>query len=375
MNRNRALTIGGALLAALILGVFAYLLADSYSQEKEDVEKRFRGVAEISGAVTNGIFQSAFQSTQEQAAEDFSGPVEQSALVAFAEQGQARYVAVYGQNGRRLGATPATPKPGPAVEVARQSGKPRLSDVMGTGAESVIEFAIPYETPSGRRIFVTGSPTQPFADFLAVSLGNLPTEFGDAETAMVDSNGVVLGGDNLSSPVGEKLDDTDLLEALENEAYGDYGGDRYFASSVIENTPFKIVLDTSEDDLYDSITGRTVSWLIFGAFALALIGGLFLLRRALTAASELERRELNERHAVEINDNIIQGLALAKYKLQAGEGEASANQVSETLREAQRLVSNLLGDAEVQAGQLRREIAAETSRPEAEPTSPRKEEE
>ena len=374
MNRIRALTIGGALLAALVLGVFAYLIADSYSQEKEDVEKRFRGVAEVSGAVTNGIFQSAFQSTQMQATEDFSGAVERSALVEYAQQGQARYVAVYDQSGRRLEATPGTPKPGPAVDVARESGKPRLSDVMGTGDESVIEFAIPYETPSGRRVFVTGSPTQPFADFLAASLGGLPTEFGDAETAMLDSNGVVLGGDNLSSQVGETLADPELLETLENEVYGDYGGDRYFASSVIENTPFKIVLNASEDDLYDSITGRTVSWIIFGAFALALIGGLFLLRRALTAASELERRELNERHAVEINDNIIQGLALAKYKLEAGEGEASANQVSQTLREAQRLVSNLLGDAEVQAGQLRREIAAETSRPEAGPTSPRKEE-
>ena len=65
--------------------------------------------------------------------------------------------------------------------------------------------------------------------------------------------------------------------------------------------------------------------------------------------------------------SIIQGLALAKYKLQAGEGQASAEQVSETLREAQRLVSNLLGDAEVQAGQLRREVAAETTRPEPPP--------
>jgi hypothetical protein len=239
---------------------------------------------------------------------------------------------------------------------------------MGSGEDATIEFAIPYETPTGRRIFVTGSPTKPFADFLAASLGNLPTEFGDdAETAMVDSNGVVLGGDNLSSPPGMKLDDPDLLTALDEEAYGDYGDERYFASSPITNTPFKIVLDTSKSDLYDDISGTTLSWIIFAAFAIALFGGLFMLRRALSTAAELERRELNERHAVEINDNIIQGLALAKYKLQAGEGQASADQVSETLREAQRLVSNLLGDAEVKAGQLRREIAAETARPEDPP--------
>ena len=372
MNRIRALTIGGALLAALILGVFAYLIADGYAEEKNDVEERFQDVAQVSGAVTNGIFQSAFQSTQLQAAEDFSGPVEQSALVEFAAQGQARYVVVYADNGRQLGATPGAPPPGPAVDVARKSGKPRLSDVMGTGEDAVIEFAIPYETPSGRRIFVTGSPTQPFADFLGASLGQLP-DFADAETAMLDSNGVVLGGDNLSSPVGEKFDNPDLLEALQQEDHGDYGDDRYFASSGIENTPFKIVLDADKEDLYESISGPTLSWIIFAAFAVALFGGLFLLRRALVATSELQRRELNERHAVEINDNIIQGLALAKYKLQAGEGEASASQVSETLREAQRLVSNLLGDAEVQAGQLRREVAAETTRPEPSQSQPKDE--
>ena len=372
MNRIRALTIGGALLAALILGVFAYLLADSYREDREDVEKRFQDVAQVSGAVTNGIFQSAFQSTQIQAAEDFSGPIEESALTEFAQQGQSRYVAVYANNGRRLGATPGAPSPGPAVDTARETGKPRLSDVMGTGKDAVIEFAIPYETASGRRIFVTGSPTQPFADFLAASLGNLPTEFGGAETAMVDSNGVVLGGDNLSSPVGEKLDDPELLEGLAEASHGDYGDERYFASSAITDTPFKIVLDASKDDLYESISGSTVSWIIFAAFALALFGGLFLLRRALVTSAALQRRQLNERHAVDINDNIIQGLALAKYKLQAGEGEASASQVSETLREAQRLVSNLLGDAEVQAGQLRREVAAETERPEPRPPAEEK---
>jgi len=370
VNRLRALTIAGAVLAALILGVFAYLIADAQSSDRDDVEKRFRDVAQVSAAVTNGIFEASFQGTQTQATEDFSGPVDEGALAEFAAQGQSQYVAVYDESGRLLGATPGAPQPGPAVDTARETGKPRLSDVMGTGKSATIEFAIPYETPSGRRIFVTGSPTKPFADFLAASLGNLPTEFGDdAETAMVDSHGVVLGGDNLSSPPGEKLDDPDLLEALQNEEYGDYGDNRYFASSPITSSPFKIVLDAPKDSLYESIAGSTVSWIIFAAFALALFGSLFALRRSLATAAALQRRELNERHAVEINDNIIQGLALAKYKLEAGQGEASADQVSETLREAQRLVSSLLGDAEVQAGQLRREVAAETSRTEDEEKS------
>jgi hypothetical protein len=301
-----------------------------------------------------------------QAAEDFAGPVETRALQEYVQQGRQRYAAVLDERGRRLAATPGTPEPGPAVDVARESGKPRLSDVMGTGKSATIEFAVPYETPTGRRIFVQGTPTAPFADFLAASLGELPN-FADAETVMVDGNGIVLGGSNLSTSVGERLEDTDLLDALPEEQYGSYGDERYFASGGIANSPFQIVLDTSDGDLYGSISGQTISWIIFAAFALAAFAGLFFLRRASIAATELQRRQLNERHAVEINDNIIQGLALAKYQLQLGEGEASAAQVSETLREAQRLVSGLLGDAEVQAGQLRREVAAETSRPEPPP--------
>jgi hypothetical protein len=366
LNRLRAITLGGALLAALILGVFAYLLADAHRDDKEEAEERFRNVAAVSASVTNGIFQTSFQSTQMQAAEEFSGPVEDDAVVQFAEQGQARYTAIYDARGRRLGETPGTPEAGPAVDIARKTGKPRLSDVMGTGQDAIVDFVVPYETPSGRRIFVDGLPMKPFADFLAASLGQIPT-FADAETAMVDSNGVVLGGDNLSGPVGERLDDAELLEALQADEYGNYGEDRYFASGVIENSPFKIVLDTSKTDLYESISGTTLSWIMFAAFALALLAGLYLLRRTSATATELQKRELNERHAVEINDNIIQGLALAKYQLQRGEGAASTEQVSQTLREAQRLVSGLLGDAEVQAGQLRRGIAAETSRPEPPP--------
>ena len=369
MNRLRALTIGAAALALLILGVLAYLLADAQSQDRDDVEKRFRDVAHVSAAVTNGIFNAAFQNTQTEAADDFAGPIEPRALERYAAQGQLRYVAVLDERGRRLGATAGAPPAGPAADVALESGQARLSDVMGGGTEAVIEFAIPYETPSGRRVFVQGSPTGPFADFLTASLGQLPN-FADAETAMVDSNGVVLGGDNLSTPVGERLQETDLLDALADGAQGDYGDDRYFASSEITSSPFKIVLDASKSDLYESISGRTIPWIIFAAFALALLAGILLLRRAAVATAEIQRRELNERHAVEINDNIIQGLALAKYQLQAGEGDKSADQVAETLREAQRLVSGLLGEAEVKAGQLRRGVAAETKRPQPEPPPP-----
>lgn len=343
--------------------MFAYFLADAQSDDRAEVQNRFRDVAAVSASVTDGIFQSALQSTQLQAASTFGGPVDRAALDAFGRRGRLAYAAVLDDDGRRLAATSGTPRGGAAVSEAIETGKARLSDVMGSGDGARVEWAIPFAGAAGQRVFVQGIPLSAFADFLETSLGRLPN-VADAETVMVDGRGVVLGGPRLSTPVGERLEDAELLEALPERDYGTYGGDRYFASGAIGGSPFRIVLDTSESDLYDSLSGQTISWVIFGALALMALLGLYLLRRAALATSELERRALSERHAVDINDNIIQGLALAKYQLQAGQGEASAAQVAETLREAQRLVSSLLGEAEVQAGQLRREVPAETTRPE-----------
>lgn len=363
MNRLRIITIGAALLAGLILAVFGYLLADTQSKDRKEVEKRFEDVATVSAAVTDGIFQSSLRGTQEQAAARFDGEVDDALVNAHLRRGNLVYAVILDERGRRLGASDGAPRSGPAVEVALETGEARLSDLMGNGPRAAVEWAIPFPAESGQRILVQGIPLQALADFLRASLGQLPT-FADAEPVMVDGNGRVLGGTRLATPAGERLDDPALLEALEEDDHGEYGDERYFAAGSISGSPFRIVLSTSKSALYDSISGRTLSWVIFGAFAAAMLAGLLLLRRASVAAAQLQRKELNERHAVEINDNIIQGLALAKYQLQAGERDASATQVAETLREAQRLVSGLLGDAQVRAGQLRREIAAETSRPE-----------
>lgn len=364
MNRLRVITFGAALLAGLILAVFGYLLADTQSEDRREVENRFDDVANVSAAVTDGIFQASLRGTHEQAIARFDGELDDTLLDAHLRRGNLVYALILDDRGRRLAASDGAPRrPGPAVEVALETGQARLSDLMGTGARAAVEWAIPFPADSGQRILVQAIPLQALADFLRASLGRLPT-FADAEPVMIDSNGRVLGGTRLAAPAGERLDDAALLAALEEDDHGEYGDERYFAAGSISGSPFRIVMSTSKASLYESISGRTLAWVLFAAFALALLAGLFLLRRISVAAAQLQRKELNERHAVEINDNIIQGLALAKYQLEAGERDASATQVAETLREAQRLVSGLLGDAEVRAGQLRRRMAAETSRSE-----------
>ena len=368
IKRMRAAMTAGTALVVLLLAVFAYSIVDSQRQAREDVEQRFEDVATVSAALTNGIFDISQVSTIQQATAQLGGPrIDPARLEAQRQRGQSPYLEVFDARGRRIAATrlaPRDPAPSPEVRSALRTGQSRLSNAIGTGRRAVAEWAIPYRSGEGRRVYVSGISLPTLGTFLAGFLGRIPN-FAHSESEVVDGRGVALGGSNMKIALGRPLPDRELRDALQDETRGGYGDDRYFASAPIARSPWRVVISTADSDLYESVNGsrRTVPWLLFVAFALAALIGLFLMRRAALAGAELQRKELSERHAVEINDNIIQGLALASYELQRGEKMAGSSQVAETLREAQRLVSELLGEGEVQPGQLRRETAARTDAP------------
>lgn len=74
--------------------------------------------------------------------------------------------------------------------------------------------------------------------------------------------------------------------------------------------------------------------------------------------------QLRQKQALEINDNIVQGLAVAKYALDAGDEEKSYEAVSRTLASARQIISDLLGGGErgpLGPGDLVRDEAANVS--------------
>ncbi|HWG55980.1 MAG TPA: PAS domain-containing protein [Gaiellaceae bacterium] len=82
------------------------------------------------------------------------------------------------------------------------------------------------------------------------------------------------------------------------------------------------------------------------------------------AAAQAEialEQELRAR-AVELNDAVVQGLALARYQLGAGDTAAATESLAATLERAKELVSDLIGDVELEAGALRRAAAADAPR-------------
>src|SRR3954447_25148735 len=96
---------------------------------------------------------------------------------------------------------------------------------------------------------------------------------------------------------------------------------------------------------------QTAVWDVFGAavafFYLSLRGSY---ASVLRGAQMFEDFKVRERQALEINDNIVQGLAVAKMALESGDDEDTRVAIEDTLRRSQALITDLLGgDGKIEA--------------------------
>lgn len=87
-------------------------------------------------------------------------------------------------------------------------------------------------------------------------------------------------------------------------------------------------------------------------FPMLLLGSLLgdaadHLRRGEDERRRLQSAALLHREAIEINDSIVQGMAAAKWSLEAGRTEAGLRTLEDTLDDAQRLVSGLISRADM----------------------------
>src|SRR5205085_12021544 len=81
-------------------------------------------------------------------------------------------------------------------------------------------------------------------------------------------------------------------------------------------------------------------------------------RQALEDRRRLDELRLRQRHALEVNDDIIQGLAVADLALNLDDVDKAKESIAETLLAARRFVTDLLGDGgeviHISPGDLRR---------------------
>jgi hypothetical protein len=374
VERLRPVFIGGTALLVLLLVFFAYSLAHSQAQQRRDLEKRFKDRADVAAVVNESIFKLASSGAMAADAARFGGKtVSAAALDQRTAQSSQVYAQIVDARGTVLAATSGAPARDaltlPYVKRALRSGRTEYSGIMrGPGGTAIIETATAFTTPFGVRIDVAGVEAKPIADFLNAFLTKLPS-VANAQSYVIDPTAKLIASPKAKTRPGAELPDTALAAASSKRASGSYGDNRYFASAPIPSSPWRIVLSASKSSLYSTVDGgqRILPWIIFVAFVAAVGFGLLLLRRVLVANTELERAELSRRHALEINDNVVQRLVVAKYALDRGATEASQQKLAETLRETQQLVTSLLEQKDIAPGSLRRDAPAGTEGPPAPP--------
>jgi hypothetical protein len=372
-RRLRPVFVGATTLLVVLLAVFAYALAKSQDQQRRDVERRFSDRAEVAAAVNESIFTLATSQTIATDSAQFgAAKVSPQALDARVAQNQAPYGMILDAQGKVLAQSgnvaSGTGRAGLVARAIRSRRSEYSSVLTGAGGRPIIEAATVFPTKFGTRVDVSSVDATLLGKFLAGFLTKLPT-VANARSYVIDPNARLIAAPGIKILAGTRLEDRDLAAASAKKTHGAYDGSRYFASAPILGTPWRIVLSAAQSDLYSSVE-TTVPWVIFGAFVLVAALGLFLVRRVLLANAELERADLSRRHALEINDNVVQRLVLAKYALDRGATETSQQKLSETLRETQQLVTSLLEEKEIGPGSLRRERPAGTEGPPEPPTPP-----
>jgi diguanylate cyclase (GGDEF)-like protein/PAS domain S-box-containing protein len=195
------------------------------------------------------------------------------------------------------------------------AGRPAISAVVPSAArrEPVIGFAVPFDTPAGRRVFsggyaVADTPLQPF---VASSLSTYST----ARTYLVDPSGQLIaahtpaGGSTAAEQdaaaiTGRSLQQVaaPLAAALARspsgflELSGATGQHRvHYLSGQVPGTPWRLVFTVETTELYQSLGGAQlwVPWAVLGEFVLMglLVTRLFVRARSrrMEAAQEQAR--------------------------------------------------------------------------------------
>ena len=159
------------------------------------------------------------------------------------------------------------------------SGRDAISTVVPSAALGlpIVAFAVPFDTPAGRRVFSGGfdASTTPLASFLSGAVPITPNQ-----TYLVDATSAVVASNAGHTTAVRTLDDEDpaLAKALRSAPSGmiaGAGGTRYFTSSPVPGTTWRIILAVPSAKLHAPVNGiRSLAlWLM--AIALA-IGGLVI---------------------------------------------------------------------------------------------------
>jgi hypothetical protein len=208
-----------ALGALGMLGAAAYGLAHAQHGQRAELERRFRGRAQLGAALVGSLFSASAPGQQQQAAQRYGGgKVDPKALDRQASAGGSVFLAIAEPSGHVLAASSRAPANLEAALTARPiflrralaSGSYGLSGISSTGS---ILSALPFKGKAGLRVQVSSIPASLLATFLGGTLGQVSTNSA-SESLILDDRGGVIAEKGRHERSGQPLRDARLRQGV-----------------------------------------------------------------------------------------------------------------------------------------------------------------
>jgi hypothetical protein len=284
--------------AIVLLVACVALVATAQHNTRDGITKRFAaGTQQFTSFVSVGM-STTIQAHAAEAEQSLTARrLEPADLRRFRDTENLRHrIVVLDQDGRVLASLdnrrPSTRLVAQHYVREALRGRPGVSGVLTSKRGPSVELAIPFQTPSGRRVVTDSVPLDEIGAFLQ-SLSAL-TVIPGSRAFVIDQAGTVLTGSAGNGRPGQREVQSALLKALRTKSTGTVsvsGDAAHFFSYPIPNTEWRLVLTAPDAQLYATVSGANL-WLPW-----ALLAGL--LAAGLAAAAFLRRIERSNRSLAE----------------------------------------------------------------------------
>ena len=307
-GRLGLVVIVGLCVVMALLVVFGLELSDTQAKSRSSVENQVHDRAVLAASLIDSLFNTTVTTQYCVQDPDYcTATVSGAYLAAKNTQSAGNVFAIMFANGQVLASTGVTEQALAQVKASKamqlvQSGHPYgLGDYVPYGTSGVIEFAVSFSSPYGKRVLVTAFAPSVLSAFLTGELKSIPGVNGELNY-LLDGNGVVLSSNSLSLPVGSIVTQPGATQAITHESVDTHG--TYFSAVPLSNSTWRMVLASPDGPLFASVTGlhQLVPWLLFAGFALVALIALGLGWRVLRTSEQL--RHVNDELA-SVNTELV----------------------------------------------------------------------
>lgn len=291
------------LLWALVSAGSVFLLAEAQGRFRHDSEQRFALRAKIASRFVTTYLGDLTSRQSSQATRELTGPaVSQSDFSAAAKDSGFAAGLLLDHDGRVLQAVPADPElvgkdlSGKYAHLrSAVAGHVAISKVVPSAVEGVpvVAFAVPFDTPSGRRVFSGAYDigSTPAGAYLrnAIPIANSRLYLLDSAGTVIAKNGPRLNGVRSLADLEPAL--AHGVDASLEGSFRSSGRDQRYASAVIAGTPWRVVVTAPAAAVYQVNGGATrrLPWVALFGFILVSLFAVLVFLRYLRGRADLAR--------------------------------------------------------------------------------------